>query len=293
MKSSWTDKHFMASRRVGLAVVACGLWAAAWPVHAEDGKDHPLLSRVAGTALLSQAVQQFGVVTPSVAGALTKGTPTSFEGRVTRTDYGVLEGTPPGEVKIYRSYLAAVKRLGGQALNNGIDFNDPNALVTGAHIFSLSAAPKPPIAVLNITNAYNYQLTVIEPEAMQEAVTAGQLAEKIKATGVATLHINFDTNKSDLKADGQAAVKQISELLKADPSLRLTIEGHTDNVGSAAANKGLSDARAKAVMAAVVASGVDAKRLSAAGFGSERPVADNRSEEGRAKNRRVDLVKVK
>ncbi|NJN63855.1 MAG: OmpA family protein [Acidobacteria bacterium] len=67
--------------------------------------------------------------------------------------------------------------------------------------------------------------------------------------------------------------------------------GHTDNVGQPAPNKALSEKRAQSVMAAVIAGGIDAKRLSAAGFGQERPVADNRTEEGRAKNRRVELVK--
>ena len=80
-------------------------------------------------------------------------------------------------------------------------------------------------------------------------------------------------------------------MLKAAPTLSIGIEGHTDNVGQALANKTLSEKRAQSVMAAVVGAGIDAKRLTAAGFGQERPVADNRSEEGRAKNRRVELVK--
>ncbi|MGH8236936.1 MAG: OmpA family protein [Steroidobacteraceae bacterium] len=75
------------------------------------------------------------------------------------------------------------------------------------------------------------------------------------------------------------------------PTLQLGIEGHTDNVGDAASNKKLSEARAKSVTAAIVASGVETARLSAAGFGQDKPVADNRTEEGRAKNRRVELVK--
>jgi outer membrane protein OmpA-like peptidoglycan-associated protein len=86
-------------------------------------------------------------------------------------------------------------------------------------------------------------------------------------------------------------VAEIAGMLKSAPALRIAIEGHTDNVGQAAANKSLSERRAKSVMEAIVAAGIDAKRLSAAGFGQEKPVADNRSEDGRAKNRRVELVK--
>jgi outer membrane protein OmpA-like peptidoglycan-associated protein len=73
--------------------------------------------------------------------------------------------------------------------------------------------------------------------------------------------------------------------------MKISIEGHTDNVGAAAANKTLSDNRARSVMNAVVGGGIAANRLSAAGFGADKPIADNRSEDGRAKNRRVELVK--
>lgn len=91
--------------------------------------------------------------------------------------------------------------------------------------------------------------------------------------------------------DGVGIVAEIVKALKSSPDLRVSIEGHTDNVGQPAPNKALSEKRAQSVMAAVIAGGIDAKRLSAAGFGQERPVADNRTEEGRAKNRRVELVK--
>ena len=126
---------------------------------------------------------------------------------------------------------------------------------------------------------------------MQQVVTANELLDELNKNGFIALYINFDTGKAELKADGRATVAEIVKMLKDAPSLRVAIEGHTDNVGQPAANKALSEARARSVMAAVVAGRVDAKRLSAAGFGQERPVADNRSEEGRAKNRRVELVK--
>ena len=69
------------------------------------------------------------------------------------------------------------------------------------------------------------------------------------------------------------------------------MEGHTDNVGSPASNKTLSEARAKSVVSAIVSQGVAADRLSPVGFGQDKPIADNSTDEGRAKNRRVELVK--
>lgn len=86
-------------------------------------------------------------------------------------------------------------------------------------------------------------------------------------------------------------VEQITKLLKDNPGLTISVEGHTDNVGTPQSNKLLSEQRAKAVMAAVVKGGVAATRMSAVGWGQEKPVADNRTEGGRAKNRRGEIVK--
>jgi outer membrane protein OmpA-like peptidoglycan-associated protein len=115
--------------------------------------------------------------------------------------------------------------------------------------------------------------------------------EALSKDGFIALYINFDTGKSDIKTEMQGTINQIAALLNGHPELKVGIEGHTDNVGTPAANKALSEARAKSVMAAVVKGGVAASRLSAVGWGQEKPLADNRSEEGRAKNRRVEIVK--
>jgi outer membrane protein OmpA-like peptidoglycan-associated protein len=80
-------------------------------------------------------------------------------------------------------------------------------------------------------------------------------------------------------------------MLKAYPEVKISAEGHTDNVGNSKSNKTLSDDRAKAVVTASVAQGIDARRLSSVGHGQDKPIADNKTEEGRAKNRRVELVK--
>jgi len=126
---------------------------------------------------------------------------------------------------------------------------------------------------------------------MAQVVSANELLQELNKNGFVALYINFDTGKAELKHDGVAAVKEIAKLMKSNPTLKLSVEGHTDNVGDAASNKKLSEARAKSVTAAIVAGGIEAARLSAAGFGQDKPVADNRTEEGRAKNRRVELVK--
>jgi OmpA-OmpF porin, OOP family len=97
----------------------------------------------------------------------------------------------------------------------------------------------------------------------------------------------FDTGKSTIKAESQVQIKNLSEILKAYPNVKLKIGGYTDNVGNAASNMKLSASRAAAVSAALTAAGVDASRLEAEGYGVEHPVASNDTEEGRAQNRRI------
>jgi OOP family OmpA-OmpF porin len=99
----------------------------------------------------------------------------------------------------------------------------------------------------------------------------------------------FDTGKATLQPASQEQVNNIGAILKAYPKVKIRLGGYTDNTGNAAANVKLSDARANGVMAELVKLGTDATRLSAKGYGEEHPVADNTTEEGRAKNRRISL----
>ena len=101
---------------------------------------------------------------------------------------------------------------------------------------------------------------------------------------------NFDFNKATLTAAGTAKLDEAAKVLSENPTVKLNVEGHTDGVGSAAYNQGLSERRAKAVVAYLVGKGVDGARLNPVGYGKSKPVATNDTAEGRAKNRRVDLV---
>lgn len=136
-----------------------------------------------------------------------------------------------------------------------------------------------------------YTLTVVAKEAMKQDVTAGALFDALNRDGHVALYINFDTGKATIRPDSQGVIDQVAQMLSANPTLKLGVEGHTDNVGAAASNQALSESRAKAVVAALVAKGTATTRLTALGWGQTRPVAPNTTEEGRAKNRRVELVK--
>ncbi len=136
----------------------------------------------------------------------------------------------------------------------------------------------------------------IEPKARDKkmvSVSASEMQSAIDSSGrIALYGIYFDTNKTDLKPESDAAIEQIAALLKANTSLKVFIVGHTDNVGSNAANMDLSKRRANAVMSALTTRfSVNAGQMEAAGIGMLSPLASNGDEAGRSKNRRVELVK--
>lgn len=137
-------------------------------------------------------------------------------------------------------------------------------------------------------------VAVLEREGMKQSLgflDASAMKKAIDADGRVALYINFDVDKATLRADAQPTIAEIGKLLGGDPALKLSIEGHTDNTGTPAHNQELSTARARSVLGALVGLGIDPARLQSKGFGQDKPLADNGSEDGRAKNRRVELVK--
>lgn len=124
-------------------------------------------------------------------------------------------------------------------------------------------------------------------------IKASELESTIASAGKIALYgILFDVDAATLKAESNAQIAEIGELLKRDAGLKLLVVGHTDNTGSVAHNMDLSQRRAQAVVAELVGKyGIAAERLEAQGLGSAAPVASNDTDEGRAKNRRVELVK--
>ncbi|MDO5505038.1 MAG: OmpA family protein [Pseudoxanthomonas suwonensis] len=140
--------------------------------------------------------------------------------------------------------------------------------------------------------AYNILVTERAAPAITAALLpASELKQQLDASGKVALQVNFATDSTEILADSMPQIEQVVALLRQDPALRLAVDGHTDNTGNPAHNRTLSEGRARSVVAALQGAGIDAGRLSAAGHGDTRPVADNDTEAGRARNRRVELVK--
>lgn len=151
--------------------------------------------------------------------------------------------------------------------------------------------------IINVqSNSAQGTIFIMELEAFEGTIkkyTAKEIGSELDKTGKAVLYINFDTDKAILSTEGKQVADEIANLLNENTGLKISIEGYTDNTGLASRNVELSKERAQSVMKYLIQKGdVNPSRLKAAGYGADKPISPNDSEENKAKNRRVELVKI-
>lgn len=135
------------------------------------------------------------------------------------------------------------------------------------------------------------QYALDKPEFANKRYQDSIFLEPIKTGAIATLrNIYFDVNKFEILPSSESELDLLLGLLKANPKLQIEIAGHTDNTGNKAANQTLSENRAKAVSTWLISKGISAGRLSVKGYGDEKPIAPNTSEEGKQRNRRTEFI---
>ncbi|MBI5804699.1 OmpA family protein [candidate division TA06 bacterium] len=265
-----------------LVLASFGLSQAADP-DVTGGKDHPLLSRMPGFHISDYKDTEFD--SHKFIGQDKK--TVVIEGHKYYIEYRLDKGLPEsGELKIRRNIQEALKKIGGKVIFDD-NFNRASTIVLkkdGRETW---------VGVSSFNNWY--RLTIVEKQAMEQEMVANAeaLGNGINATGhVSVYGIYFDTGKSEIKPESDAAISEIAKLLQNNPTLKLYVVGHTDNVGSLDSNLKLSLDRADAVVKSLTGKyGIAAARLSPHGVASLSPVTSNDTEEGRAKNRRVELVK--
>ncbi len=249
---------------------------------AEGSKDHPLFSRLAGTTISDYKNVEFDARTFIDE----KGKQIKVEGHYYYIRYWPGKDAQLSKLKILRNYENAVKQIGGVVLKS--DFE-------GASFLRVVKDGKEIWVEVRAFNNVEPVLYIIEKETMAQEVVANAEAfsNGLKETGHAVVYgIYFDTGQSVIKAESDAALSEIAKLLKRESGLKVYVVGHTDNVGGMDSNMKLSQARADAVVQALVGKhGIEANRLKSSGVGPLAPVASNDKEEGKAKNRRVELVK--
>lgn len=239
----------------------------------------------------------------------------AVEGKIFHDRFNIQNGARPySDLEFRRNYENAVQALGGKKINDTQYTYEVMDAAGGRDALEKTnyAGPMNPDSPHDIymirgggkeywidvsTGAFPLHgyVVVLEREGMKQSLgflDASAMKKAIEATGRVALYINFDVDKATIRPDAQPTLAEIDKLLQADPALKLSIEGHTDNTGNAAHNQELSTARARSVLGALVGMGIDPARLQSKGYGQDKPIADNGSEDGRAKNRRVELVKI-
>jgi len=296
-------------------------FAAGQDQDVEGSKDHPLISRYPGSVIKNYLTKEFDEVTLPLGKVVDQKFPKSqhLEGKVTRIVYAAPQGR--SVLEVFRNYQGALKKAAFETLFTcGLQdccasgCSSPRVYGDGGcddywgpdhgirYVSAKLARPEGDVYVSLLVDDQGglggpgVDLYVIEMKPMESdliTVDAASLANDINRTGHASVYgIYFDTGKADVKPESDATLKEIAELLQGDAKLKLYVVGHTDNQGALDLNMDLSRRRAEAVLAALTTKyAVPAGRLRAYGSGPYVPVASNDSEDGRAKNRRVELVK--
>jgi flagellar motor protein MotB len=295
-----------------LTAAICG----AQPKDLPNSKDHPLVTRYPGSFINVYSVVEFDEFNLPL-GKLKE---TKFdksqhlEGKITRIGYAAPAGR--SILEVYRNYESALQRGGFTTLyscaNADCGYGRAKLFTTENDDWGWSAGQRAISAKLaraegdvyvsmhigqwsNLERGSFIMLYIVEVKPMEGGlvtVDAAALASDITRSGHAAVYgIYFDTAKAEVKPESDAALNEIAKLLQQTPALKLLVVGHTDGVGTLASNMDLSKRRADAVVAVLTTKyGVASARLVAQGCGPLAPVVSNASEDGRARNRRVELV---
>jgi outer membrane protein OmpA-like peptidoglycan-associated protein len=270
-------------------MVLCALLASAARAGEPDAagcKDHPLVTRLSGYRIYSCKAAEFEA---AQFYADARNNQATVEGRLAEVQYSLEEGrTPPSPLQIARNYEAALSKIGGKVVSS---FEDGGGQIATVR---LARDGKEYWVEVMSYNPEQYKVRVLEKGGMAQEVVADAAA--LRAGLAAAGHVEvpgilFDTGKSTLKPESDRALGELARLLAADPGLRAYVVGHTDNAGALPSNLTLSGARADAVVKALVSRfKVDPRRLAPFGAGPYAPVASNATDDGKARNRRVELV---
>jgi OmpA-OmpF porin, OOP family len=274
-----------------------------------NSQDHPVITRYPGQTIRRYDVKEFDQYNLVLSVEKT-GAPENvknLEGKVTRIYY--LNPAGRSTLEIFRNFEDGLRRSGAQVLFaceargcgtpirwtsvNGI--RDMGGLIHNRYVAARLTKAGIETFVSIFIGGQATQLDVVEVKPMEGGlvtVDADAMAAGLEAEGhIALYSILFDTGQSTLKPESRTAVSEIAKLLKNRMNLKLFVVGHTDSTGGFEANMRLSRERAAAVAESLVSEhGIAATRLTAQGVGPLAPVAANSNEEGRAKNRRVELV---
>lgn len=264
-------------------VLLASLPAGARAQDVEGSQDHPLFNRLPDYYIDDYRESEFGAYDSFVA---SDGSYKTVEGHTYYINYHFKEGTEHlGEVAIKSNYREAFKKIGGV-----VHYEDR----TDVHMSLEKGGKVTWVRVHPWNGGQGIALYIVEEKAMEQYIVADAdaMVQEINLTGKVALYgIFFDTGKTVVKPESGPAIAEIEKLLDRNADMKIYVVGHTDSVGEFGYNMDLSHRRAAAVVEVLVSQhGVDRGRLEPHGVGPLVPASSNRSDGGRAKNRRVELV---
>jgi outer membrane protein OmpA-like peptidoglycan-associated protein len=245
--------------------------------------DSPVIGRMAGGSINTCSHRAFD----EAKFRISDDGETKIEGEVYDNEFN--NDIQTSAYEIQRAYEVALKKLGYRIVYRSSE--SPEHLTAAFK----KGDQETWVGIHNYNDNGNYRMVTVQTKAMaqQIEVNAASLLEDLRQNGhVAVYGIKFDFGKATITDDSVKVLDEIGKLLKDNADLKLRIEGHTDNVGKAHANLELSRKRATSVKDWLTHHGIDGSRLTIDGFGDTRPIEDNKTDEGRARNRRVELVKL-
>ncbi|TWB10485.1 uncharacterized protein DUF4892 [Nitrospirillum amazonense] len=314
-------RNYQAVLAVALPLLAATPVLAAGDV--PGSKDHPLVSRFAGATITAYEHKDFdeAFLPDRPVKDADKAEGLHLEGKITRVWYTI--GAGKSALEVERNYQDALRKAGFQTLFRcakdecGDDFQSlvinsgkvlppgkGDAAFGGAHRTILAKLPRPTgdaYVFLHIMEDSSNQRTLVNEEVVEiqpmqtgqvQIMDSGTMKNSLASSGKVALYgIYFDTDKAEVKPESKAQLDEMAKLLTANPALKVYIVGHTDSQGQFAHNLDLSQRRADAVAQSLTGTYHIAQgRLTAKGVASLAPVTTNDSDDGRAQNRRVELV---
>lgn len=250
-----------------------------------SGNDYPLLGHMPNYVAGAPEKRNFDQLDFAVDDGAGGSNSVTVQGAKYTVSYMIADGAQPNSnLDILENYRTALQQMDAQIL-----FADDNNLDARLQHDGKS------IWIKVYSEDTEIHLDAIEEKAFAATIqpaSADALKAALDKDGHVALYVNFDFNKASLRPDAKPVIAQVVALLQANPDLKLDVSGNTDNIGTHDYNVKLSGERAASVVAALVQAGIAADRLHADGNGPDKPIADNTSAEGRARNRRVELVKM-
>jgi OmpA-OmpF porin, OOP family len=307
------QKSFQFKTLAMSLVAAIGLALGSVPAHAEKGEDHPEVARFPGATIANYEFQEYEefqlLLSKPVKrdGKFTADKLLPLEGRVTYIHYELPKSASP--LQVLRNYQSSLRRSGFADLfvcerpcttENLGAFKElmkvPKHYMNYSTDNQFLAAQRGKTYVSLWVNDGGVWLHVVEKQSLDDGLMGvtgeSPIAKSLNANGKVDLYgFQFDTGKAVLKDGSRATLTELGKVLQDNPTLRIEVIGHTDDVGGAPANQTLSEARAAAVADALVSgSGVASNRITTRGMGQTAPVVANTNDTSRARNRRVEVV---